>query len=778
MSDINKRQFNKKKTRLYNSRNIKSQNLEPSYDRQQKVLDVNQFIQSRDYEIKSFEQSQLNSKNAAATRVFQALPRILRRRAASHNVKRIPKRLRSKAKREMSSSLPVKKLPRGRRLYKLMLRSRLLKVASKMKQLNYDPMDVSFKKLNIRAQFKELRAEFKKIQEGQSHEYQKLNNSVGAKDLTGINKLGSRPKGNIKYSKRQKEFVWIPTHIWHVKRFHMVKKYGFQIPYSPNQKCFKLMNRWNRSKSVCFDTSYFSTLTVTIPESNDGTDAFDELASSLIGKKKVLAKVLNGEKSYNGMIYNDGVQICPGFIYMNKTLRSLLVRVYPSVYVKLFNSLKDKIQQIEGANIYDCRYSLGSIEMSGPLSLRSLSKLFHFTDLSPEMRDVWASLTEIKDSDLIPIGTTFTFNLQDPRIWQRPTKFPFRASKDQNIYDLIIALNSNSNVDNDVVNKLFSVEGRTASYDKQLLIKQLGKFYANPDKKPNEISHSQIPVVLSKIDTQRWVFVLPWYWVVPFWIQLTKVTDVKPGGSKQMIQFQFENHKLSFPEDYPWLFDGWAINELVGEANKLKNDKLPKSQVSVDQSEHNVSKIFSGNKCDWHTLRNLKYVSKFAGVDGKTAENIEATFASYNGPDREIKSLHDVIQSVKALESEVENKTEPIVELYDKKNEFHRAFYDNKYEIKPFANVVHTKLPVIPISLAILNDGKIEDNARIYSTPDGDDFTCVGFVTTGSMNLNIGKCTGVGCIIAQEWLVGKDISKLYVRNPGKSKSYVVKFTKL
>lgn len=62
MSDINKRQFNKKKTRLYNSRNIKSQNLEPSYDRQQKVLDVNQFIQSRDYEIKSFEQSQLNSK--------------------------------------------------------------------------------------------------------------------------------------------------------------------------------------------------------------------------------------------------------------------------------------------------------------------------------------------------------------------------------------------------------------------------------------------------------------------------------------------------------------------------------------------------------------------------------------------------------------------------------------------------------------------------------------------------------------------------------------------
>ena len=60
-------------------------------------FDVNSFIHSRNFEIRSFEQSQLNSKNASSTRVFQDLPRALRRRAASHNVKRIPKKIKEKS---------------------------------------------------------------------------------------------------------------------------------------------------------------------------------------------------------------------------------------------------------------------------------------------------------------------------------------------------------------------------------------------------------------------------------------------------------------------------------------------------------------------------------------------------------------------------------------------------------------------------------------------------------------------------------------------------------
>lgn len=40
-------------------------------------------------------------RSAASTRVWQSLPRHLRRRAASHDVRRVPIRLREKARREV-----------------------------------------------------------------------------------------------------------------------------------------------------------------------------------------------------------------------------------------------------------------------------------------------------------------------------------------------------------------------------------------------------------------------------------------------------------------------------------------------------------------------------------------------------------------------------------------------------------------------------------------------------------------------------------------------------
>ena len=772
----NSKQLNKKKTRLYNSRTIKSQLNDPAYDKKQRVLDVNSFIHSRNFEIRSFEQSQLNSKNASSTRVFQDLPRVLRRRAASHNVKRIPKRLRKRAKQEMSSNLPVKKMPRGRRLYKLLVRNRLLKVATKMKKNKYDPLENLLNKKNIRKQFKAIRDEIKKIHKenlklSTLEGFTKLNNSVGSRDNTGINEFAPRPKGSIKYYKRQREFVWIPTHIWHVKRFHMSKKYGYQIPYTPTQKCFKLMNRWNRQKAVCFDTSYFPTFILFIGDAAK----FADIAKQLCGKK-VGKQILNGKKSYNGWVHIDGeTKLCPGFVYMNHSLNTIMVRVVPSVYEKLFQSYKEKIENIPNSTIHDCRYALGSIELSGPLSMKCLSKIFHFHNISPDLKNTWASLSKIKDSDLVPVGTTFTFNLHDPRIWQRPTKLPHNRKEDQDIYDIIIALNSSPRVNQDIVKKLSTPEGRYDSYKDQLSIKQLGRFHGNMNKKPSDISHSHIPVLLSKTDSQKWLLILPWHWILPFWIQITKATDIKPGGSKQMHQFQFENHKPYYPQDYPWSYDGWQFNKLVGEANQLKAAKLPKSQVSVEKSEKNYSLIFNANKCDWRNLRNMTFLLNYSKLDRKTLEQgLAPDFAQYDGPERIINSVHDLLQTTKSLEKDVTDVNEPIVELYTN-HKTQVDFYNNAYKIAQLPDILHKKLPVVQIGLSVINDGTIDDNARLYSDPSATDIHCVGFVTTGAMNLNVGKYSGIGTIIAQKWLIEESGHKLYVRNPGKSKVYNVSF---
>ena len=67
-------------------------------------LDVAAYVEARQFEIQSLEDGLRRSKSALTTRAFQKVPRTLRRRTASHNVKRVPRRLRARAKREVSRS--------------------------------------------------------------------------------------------------------------------------------------------------------------------------------------------------------------------------------------------------------------------------------------------------------------------------------------------------------------------------------------------------------------------------------------------------------------------------------------------------------------------------------------------------------------------------------------------------------------------------------------------------------------------------------------------------
>lgn len=64
-------------------------------------LDVAAYVGAREYEIRALEAGMERSKGVLSSRAFQKVPRSLRRRNASHNVKRVPKRLRARAKREV-----------------------------------------------------------------------------------------------------------------------------------------------------------------------------------------------------------------------------------------------------------------------------------------------------------------------------------------------------------------------------------------------------------------------------------------------------------------------------------------------------------------------------------------------------------------------------------------------------------------------------------------------------------------------------------------------------
>lgn len=43
------------------------------------------------------------------------------------------------------------------------------------------------------------------------------------------------------YARRQRQFAWLETHIWHAKRFHMISRWGYKLV--PSSTSFLLLFR-------------------------------------------------------------------------------------------------------------------------------------------------------------------------------------------------------------------------------------------------------------------------------------------------------------------------------------------------------------------------------------------------------------------------------------------------------------------------------------------------------------------------------------------------------
>lgn len=67
-----------------------------------------------------------------------------------------------------------------------------------------------------------------------------------------------RRPGNLlnEYTRRQRENVWLETHIWHAKRFHMIKRWRHSIAYAPCDKAFRACYRASSAHCLLQDISY------------------------------------------------------------------------------------------------------------------------------------------------------------------------------------------------------------------------------------------------------------------------------------------------------------------------------------------------------------------------------------------------------------------------------------------------------------------------------------------------------------------------------------------
>lgn len=750
------------------------------------VLNVNEFLKSRKYEINELEKAQLSSKFASSTRTFQNLPRKLRRRTASHNVKRIPKRLRNRALREMANEgngLKKKKL-KGKELYRARLARNLLKLSARANLIKLLPNDqaLSANGLKIRQRIKTLNEQIKNSKD--SDKFIKINNNVGSYDNTALNQLASPPIGKVKYMKRQRKFTWLSTHVWHAKRSHLVKRWGFQIPLKPTQKAFRLSHRnFNLTGGIAWDKSYINTLVL----QTDNIESIASIMSQLTNGKASGKRFLQNGSLFEGLIYIENEIVGDGSLLVFKNtetgVKRLIVRLHPSIYQDVFTHLLEN--KTEDVEIIDNRYSIGSIQVGGPISLSSLATILKPQDPKSEESKIFGKLCT---ETTLPNGTVFTYQAIDPRLANRNKP---RAPKDTDVFDTLIEMKTTkSNINEAVVEKLLTSEGRTESYKDQLSLKQIAIQKDKDDTK----SRSSFPVIIYKSSSNMWTVLLPWYWVLPVWHALNHIAHLNHAGLLQSHQLSFEQSKLFFPDDYPFTKSGFIENLLASKEKSAKWGKKPVakrinySKLKISSNDNQVGELGDPFSADWRYLQLLKY-----GLSQVKSTNKTRTSSWDSKLERKIEEPHDVynfILDVKKAEKEADSLGETL------KNPIKLLENGEEATVPPTPK---EPLPVTPIKVELVGRGHTADNARLYSIPEADlakwlkasqakkptgkklheypdvpnSTHLIGFITSGSYNLSKGHNTGVGAIdsnYAQLQLKSEKPHKkfLIIRNVGET----------
>ncbi|SCU94092.1 LADA_0G06480g1_1 [Lachancea dasiensis] len=799
------------------------------------MLKVNDFMASREFEVKQLQLAMHKSKAASSTRVFQALPRKLRRRTASHNVKRIPKRLRNRALREMRKSEQTitrgtpamsKKRKYGltaKQLYKARMAVKLLRLAARSKSMKLGlPSEATASRHKLRSRIKALQKTIRQCTSGKAGPNR--NNLLGSYDSTGIGAPAMRPLGRIKYAKRQHTYTWLPTHVWHAKRSHMLKRWGYQIPWSPTQKCFKLTHKLGNSVStsdgaMCADTSYMGTMII----SSEDTVFLQGVISQLTNKRGSLAKYRNSHHWFEGMVWADNQEVLGPVELLWINANKCLLRLHPAIYLLVFDHLVQL--NAEKLVVEDCRYSISSITLTGAKSLNALSQVLRTTSTS-ESYNQFKKVSHVTDINALPQRTIFAFDVMDPRHLSNPRQLP--GSK-PNATDLLTLQDNFPEAEiTSALAKLADPAARNLSYSNQQTLKQLAarrRVLLNSTQHSNLIPFSadtdpSFPIVISKLPKKEsWVVLIPWFWHLPLWYQLNRISRVHHMGLRQMQQLSYERRRPFFPTDFPFTKVGYVENFIYERATQeaLWSRKPPAKRINFAKIPdlHLESPVFFPGEigipfcCDWlflQILRNgIEYLEAHHQVAVKMFNSSRTSqFDELNR--RKIEYVNDIVDLYRdTCEAKTVPTNPPVRMVNQSLSTINGAGFKSDNKVSSQEAIVTNTLPIVAVSCTLLERGHPKDLARIYSIPakdleywqtvshvasrptgkrDHDSKwpipevqNLIGYVTSGTFHLGQGRGVCTGFIDAQTAL-SAETDLVLIRNVGTNVYRIAKWAQV
>ncbi|XP_026351451.2 ribonucleases P/MRP protein subunit POP1 [Ursus arctos] len=196
-----------------------------------KYITASTFAQARAAEISAMLKAV--TQTSSNSLVFQTLPRHMRRRAMSHNVKRLPRRLQETARKEAEKAVHQKK----------------------------------------------------EHSKNKCHKARRCHK----------NRV-------LEFNRRQKKNIWLETHIWHAKRFHMVKKWGYCLGERPTLKSHRACYRAMTNRCLLQDLSYYCCLELKGKE-EEILKALSPMCSIDTGLTFAAVHCLSGKRQGSVMLY-------------------------------------------------------------------------------------------------------------------------------------------------------------------------------------------------------------------------------------------------------------------------------------------------------------------------------------------------------------------------------------------------------------------------------------------------------------------------------------------
>lgn len=258
------------------------------------------------------------------------------------------------------------------------------------------------------------------------------------------------------YNRRQNRNVWLETHIWHAKRFHMAERWGYRLPYAPCDKAFRACYRGSSAHCLMQDISYYVPIQVTGPL-DEIREMFAKITSSLCGLSICAKAYVSGCRQGNIHLY--GVNTYP-FNYIGKVQflwvssnnddKTLLLFVHPSQVKEVESILLDimpdqdilreetvkKRRKVSNIDIKIMPSSFNRFRLTGPNShailVQSLKCInnkslkndkwisIHEPQYLQEKEEYWNSIMNAGSPSQLPPNMVIGLVVKDPRL-SRPS---------------------------------------------------------------------------------------------------------------------------------------------------------------------------------------------------------------------------------------------------------------------------------------------------------------------------------------------------------------------